>query len=124
MIVPNARSVLPTSSVTVLGFGSAESKLFLNFFIQDAHVGVFFQLEVVNILRVEVYVGVLDQRVLQKRGQVHLTGAGACGRGFDLEQVGAAHQLIDGAHAELCHVLAQVLGHEAHKVHDVLGLAL
>ena len=91
---------------------------------QDAHVGGLFQLEVVNILRVEVYVGVLDQRILQKRGQVHLTGAGACGRGFDLEQVGAAHQLIDGAHAELCHVLAQVLGHEAHKVHDVLGLAL
>ena len=41
MIVPNARSVLPTSSVTVLGFGSAESKLFLNFFIRMRMSGVF-----------------------------------------------------------------------------------
>ena len=40
-IVPKARSVLPTSSVTVLGFGSAESKFFLNFFISTFMSGVF-----------------------------------------------------------------------------------
>ena len=50
MIVPNARSVLPTSSVTVLGFGSAESKLFLNFFSSGCAYRGLFQLEVVNIL--------------------------------------------------------------------------
>ena len=72
-----ARSVLPTSSVTVAGFGSAESKLFLNFFIRTRMSGGLFKLEVIDSLRVEVNVGIFDERVLQQRREVHLTGAGS-----------------------------------------------
>ena len=98
-------------------------EILLELLHQNAHVGGLFKLEVIDSLRVEVNVGIFDERVLQQRREVHLTGAGACGGGLDLQQVGAAHQLINGAHAELCHVLTQILGHKAHKVHDVLGLA-
>jgi hypothetical protein len=40
-----------------------------------------------------------------------------------LEPVDAADHLVDAAEAELRHDLAQVLGDEAHEVHDVLRLA-
>ena len=41
-------------------------------------------------------------------------------RGVDL--VDAAHHLVDGAEAELGHVLAHLLGDEEEEVDDVLGL--
>ena len=99
-------------------------KVLLELLHQHLHVRRLFQLEVVDSLLVKVHAAVLDQRVLQKRRQVHLAGAGACRGRLDLQQVGAAHQFVNGAHAQLGHVLAQVLSHKAHKVHDVLGLAL
>ena len=99
-------------------------KVLLELLHQHLHVRRLFQLEVVDSLLVKVYAAVLDQRVLQKRRQVHLAGAGACRGRLDLQQVGAAYQFVNGAHAQLGHVLAQVLSHKAHKVHDVLGLAL
>ncbi len=34
-----------------------------------------------------------------------------------------ADHLVDGAEAQARHDLAQLLGNEQHKVHDVLGLA-
>ena len=40
-----------------------------------------------------------------------------------MEQVGAAHQLVDGTDAQLCHVFAQLLRHEGQVVDDILGLA-
>ena len=62
--------------------------------------------------------------VVQDAVEIHLGSAAAgCGR-LDLEQVGAAHQFIDGAHAQLCHVLAQLLGHKGEVVDDVFRLAL
>ena len=39
----------------------------------------------------------------------------------DLEQVGAADQLVERAHAELRHDLAHLLGDEEEEVDDVLG---
>ena len=48
-----------------------------------------------------MHAAVLDQRVLQQGGQIHLTGAGTGRYSFDFQKVGAAHQLIDSAHAAL-----------------------
>ena len=44
-------------------------------------------------------------------------------RASRLEPVDAADHFLDGAEAERRHDLAQLLGDEAHEVHDVLGLA-
>ena len=41
-----------------------------------------------------------------------------------LEQVGAADQLLERAHAERRHDPARLLGDHEQVVHDVLGLAL
>ncbi len=43
--------------------------------------------------------------------------------GCGLEQVGAADELLEAAHAELRHVAADFLGDEEEEVDDVLGLA-
>ena len=42
----------------------------------------------------------------------------------DLEQVGAADELLERAHAQRGHDPPQLLGHEEEEVHDVLGGAL
>ena len=43
--------------------------------------------------------------------------------GTDLQEVSAAHQLVYGAHTQLRHMLPQLLGDEAHKVHHIFGPA-
>ena len=48
----------------------------------------------------------------------------AVARHLDLAQaLGMADHLVDGAEAQACHDLAQLLGNKEHKVLDVLGLA-
>ena len=106
------------------GLGLGHVKALFELFHQHLHVGGLFQAEVVDVLRLEMDVGVLDQRVGEQGAQIQLAGAAAGGFRLDTQQVGAAHQLLDGAHAQFCHIFPQLLGHKAHKVHHVLRLAL
>ena len=91
---------------------------------ENLHIGSLLKTKVINRLRLEVDVGVFHQGIVQQCRQIHLAGTGAGGGGLDLQQVGAAHQLFHGAHAQLCHVFPQILSHELHEVHDMLRLAL
>ena len=91
---------------------------------QHLHVEGVLKVEVVGVRRDEVHIAVGDGRVVQDAVEVHLGGAAAGSAGLDVEQVGAAHQLVDGADAQLGHVFAQFLCHEGEVVDDVFGLAL
>ena len=118
--------MLPTSSVTVTGLWLGCVRAFSNCFISTFMSRRLFQLEVVDSLLVKVRTLLFAiSGFCRSARQVHRCCAREpAGGRLDLQQVGAAHQFVDGAHAQLGHVLAQVLSHEAHKVHDVLGLAL
>jgi len=78
---------------------------------------------VLLVLAVAAPVRVHFRRV-EKVGEVEPLRLPVVDRGARLEAVDAAHHLLESAEAELRHDLAQFLGHEAHEVHDVLGLAL
>ena len=66
---------------------------------QHLHVQRVFQMEVVAVLLDEVDVTVCNGGVVQNAIQIQLCGAAARGSGLDPQQVGAAHQLVHGAHA-------------------------
>ena len=72
-------------------------------------------MEVVGVLLDKVDVAVDDGRVLQDAVQVHLGGTAARRGGLDMEQIRTAHQLVDGADAQLGHVLTQLLRHKGQK---------
>ena len=91
---------------------------------QHLHIEGVFQMEVVGVLLHEVNIAVLDGRVVQDAVEIHLGCAAAGGAGLDMEQVGAAHQFVDGADAEFRHILPQLLCHESQVVDDVFRLAL
>ena len=91
---------------------------------QHLHVEGVLKVEVIGIGRHKVDVAVCNGRVVQDAVQIHLGGTAAGSAGLDMEQVGAAHQLVDGAHAQLGHVLPQLLRHKGQVVDDILGLAL
>ena len=91
---------------------------------QHLHVEGVLKVEVIGVGRHKVDVAVCNGRVVQDAVQIHLGGTAAGSAGLDMEQVGAAHQLVDGAHAKLGHVLPQLLRHKGQVVDDILGLAL
>ena len=91
---------------------------------QHLHVEGVLKVEVIGVGRHKVDVAVCNGRVVQDAVQIHLGGTAAGSTGLDMEQVGAAHQLIDGTHAQLGHVLPQLLRHKGQVVDDILGLAL
>ena len=64
----------------------------------------------------------LAGRGRQHVGQVHLVGLPVAGHLHLAQALGMADHLVDGAKAQLGHDLAQLLGHEHHEVHHVLGL--
>ena len=95
----------------------------LELFHQHLHVQRVFQMEVVAVLLDKVDIAVCNGRVVQDAVQIQFRCAAARGGGLDPQQVGAAHQLVHGAHAQLCHVLPQFLGHKGKVVDEVLRLA-
>jgi len=62
-------------------------------------------------------------RRLEQRRQVEARRLGVAQRLVHLEEVGAAHHLVDGAEAELGHDAAQLFGDVVEEVDDVLGLS-
>ena len=90
---------------------------------QHLHVQRVFQMEVVAVLLDKVDVTVCNGGVVQDAVQIQLRCAAARSSGLDPQQVGAAYQLVHGAHAQLCHVLPQFLCHKGEVVDDVLRLA-
>ena len=91
---------------------------------QHLHVQRVFQMEVVAVLFDKVDIAVCNGGVVQDAVQIQLRCTAAGGSGLDPQQIGAAYQLVHGAHAKLCHVLPQLLGHKGEVVDDVLRLAL
>ena len=91
---------------------------------QHLHIEGVFEVEVVGVGGHKVDVAVGDGGVVQDAVEVHLGRAAAGGAGLDMEQVGAAHQFVDGADAEFRHVLPQLLCHEGQVVDDIFRLAL
>jgi len=77
------------------------------------------------VLRLAVVRGHLRAhvRLVEEAREIEVLGLPVHHVAVLLEQVHAAHHLVDGAEAELGHVLAQLLGDEHHHVDDVLGLA-
>ena len=65
----------------------------------------------------------LAGRGRQHVGQVHLVGLPVAGHLHLAQALGVADHLVDGTEAQFGHDLAQLLGHEHHEVHHVLGLA-
>ena len=66
----------------------------------------------------------VDLGRVEQVGEVEAPGFPVLDRRAGLELVHAPDHLVQAAEAELRHDLAQLLGHEAHEVDHVLGLAL
>ena len=75
--------------------------------------------KVVHVLLTEV-----DRSVLfQYRGKVYRIRPVSNALLTHTQLFGVSHQLVNSAHAELCHYLTQLLGDEGHEVHHIFRLA-
>ena len=89
---------------------------------QHPHIGGPLKVEVVTVFGLAVDVQIFNGGVVEDGLEVEF--GGPAGGGAHPQQVGAAHQFVHGAHAELCHVFPQLLGHKGQVADDVLRPAL
>ena len=98
----NMAGIFSLLNLQKVGFtldSSARVRVLQDLADQHLHVQRVFQMEVVAVLLDEVDVTVCNGGVVQNAIQIQLCGAAARGSGLDPQQVGAAHQLVHGAHA-------------------------